>query len=195
VFALQSGAVNARLAGSGAVLTKTGAGTAMLNAAATHTGATEVRDGILVLNGVGLGATDVTLGSGILILVAAIGIALFRMRTEDQALSEPLLFGLAAAIGLAISFLILQQMGIGKRAARRAVGSALGRGRVPAVLEEHGTICGRAVEHEGAQRRPRAELPRPVADGRERGNDQIRARDAVLRGKLPESRHDLRGLP
>ena len=79
-----------------------------------------IRHGLRTTPSVAATVVDVTLGSGILILVAAIGIALFRMRTEDQALSEPLLFGLAAAIGLAISFLILQQMGIGKRAARFA---------------------------------------------------------------------------
>ena len=81
------------------------------------------------------------------------------------------------------------------RLGARAVVSALDRGCVPAVLEEHGTIGGRAVEHEGAQRRPRAELPRPMSDGRERCDDQVRARDTVFGGELPEGRHDLGGLP
>jgi autotransporter-associated beta strand protein len=63
-FAVQSGTVSARLGGPGAALTKTGPGTVTLNTAAVYTGATEVRDGTLLLNGVGLGATAVTLGSG-----------------------------------------------------------------------------------------------------------------------------------
>jgi len=84
-----------------------------------------IRHGLRATPSVAATVVDVTLGSGILILVAAIGIALFRMRAEDQALSGPLLFGLAAAIALAISFLVLQQLGIGKRmagVARRRAG-------------------------------------------------------------------------
>jgi putative membrane protein len=76
-----------------------------------------IRHGLRTTPSVAATVVDVTLGSGILILVAAIGIALFRARAEDQSFTGPLLIGLALAIVLAIGFIVLQQVGVGKRLA------------------------------------------------------------------------------
>ena len=76
-----------------------------------------IRHGLRATPSVAATVVDVTLGSGILILVAAIGIALFRARAEDQAFTGPLLIGLALAVALAIGFIVLQQIGVGKKLA------------------------------------------------------------------------------
>ncbi len=79
-----------------------------------------IRHGLRTTPSVAATVVDVTLGSGILILVAAIGIAIFRARAEDQSLSGPLLIGLGCAIAAAIGFLVLQQIGVGRRLAQMA---------------------------------------------------------------------------
>lgn len=79
-----------------------------------------MRHGLRTTPSVAATVVDVTLGSGILILVAAIGIALFKARAEDQTFTQPLLAGLAFAIAMAGAFLVLQQIGVGKRLATMA---------------------------------------------------------------------------
>jgi putative membrane protein len=76
-----------------------------------------IRHGLRTTPSVAATVVDVTLGSGILILVAAIGITLFHFRAVDQTFTGPLLIGLALAVVLASGILCLQQIGVGARLA------------------------------------------------------------------------------
>ena len=65
---------------------------------------------------------------------------------------------------------------------------------VPLPLGDHCAVLGGAVEGERAQVRPRTQLTRPVANGRERRDDEKRAGDAVLPTEPRDGGDDLRRL-